>query len=63
MLANVSSVTVIEQPGLISQIKARRLSDMITQLYFGNPELRAEVDRRLEEMRRRKEIEHAGNQG
>lgn len=63
MLAEVSSVTVIEQPGPISQIKARRLSDMITELYYGSPELRAEVDRRLEEMRRRKEIEHAGNQG
>lgn len=53
---NEMTVTVIEQPGTISKVKAQALSRMIQQFYLSAPpELREEIDRRAEELRKRKE--------
>lgn len=47
---------IIEQPGSISKVKAQALARMIQQFYLSAPpELRAEIDKRAEELRKRKE--------
>lgn len=47
---------IIEQPGSISKVKAQALTRMIQQFYLSAPpELRAEIDKRAEELRKRKE--------
>lgn len=61
---NEMTVTVFEQPGALGKIKAQALSQLLQQFYLSAPqEIRDEIDRRAEELRKRKENEHAGNQG
>ena len=53
---NEMTVTVIEQPGTLGAVKARTIADIIQRFYLNaSPELRAEIDRRAEELRNRKE--------
>ena len=53
---NEMTVTVIEQTGALGKIKAQALSQLLQQFYLSAPpELRAEIDRRAEELRKRKE--------
>ena len=53
---NEMTVTVIEQPGALGAVKARTIADIIQRFYLNaSPELRAEIDRRAEELRNRKE--------
>lgn len=51
------NVTVIEQPGAIGAIKARTIADIIQRFYLNaSPELRAEIDRRAEELKEQKGV-------
>ncbi len=54
---NEMTVTVIEQPGALGAVKARTISDIIQRFYLNaSPELRAEIDRRAEELREQKGV-------
>ena len=56
---NELTVTVFEQPGALGKIKAQALSQLLQQFYLSAPpELRAEIDRRAEVLRRGKEEPH-----
>lgn len=51
---NELNVTVIEQPGALGREKARQLAQILARYYRdAPPELRAEIDRKAEEIRRR----------
>ena len=54
---NEMTVTVIEQPGTLGAVKARMIADIIQRFYLNaSQELRAEIDRRAEELREQKGV-------
>ena len=54
---NEMNVTVIEQPGALGAVKARTISDIIQRFYLNaSQELRAEIDRRAEELREQRGV-------
>lgn len=54
---NEMTVTVIEQPGALGAVKARAIADIIQRFYLSaSPELRAEIDRRAEELREQRGV-------
>lgn len=56
-MKNEINVTVIEQPGKLGAIKARTIADIIQRFYLNaSPELRAEIDRRAEELKEQKGV-------
>lgn len=50
-------VSIYEHPGKLCQQKARELAEKLERFYFSAPPaLRAEIDRRAEEIRQRREV-------
>ncbi|MBQ8922496.1 MAG: hypothetical protein IJ060_10125 [Oscillospiraceae bacterium] len=51
------TVSIYEHPGKLCQQKARELAEKLERFYFSAPsELRAEINRRAEEIRQRREV-------
>lgn len=57
MKANIKA-TVIEQPGKLGKMKARALAAALTEIYYGDPEFAAEVDRRVAELHKKGDEHH-----
>lgn len=57
MKSNIKA-KVIEQPGKLGKMKARALATALTNIYYNNPELAAEVDRRVAELHKKGDEHH-----